>query len=168
MSRFRSLACCTPVSHSVSIEKILRLLLPDAPPFLLCLFIRRNHRYYENVRLPMHHLLYALFGCSANCKVVYTYYCTLLIAECIGPPTVGTSLLYCMNGFNQQCRAHASIALFDRMYVDFRSGNSVVQREYGLSMRGSHPYSHAVYTSQYMLPHTTQTRFRRCGLQLTG
>ena len=63
--------------------------MPDAPPFLLCLFIRRNHRYYENVRLPMHHLLYSLFGCSANCKVVYTYHCTLLIAECIGPPTVG-------------------------------------------------------------------------------
>ena len=148
LSRFRNLACCTPVSHSVSIENILRLLLPDAPSFLLCLFIRRNHRYYENVRLPMHHLLYSLFGCSANCKVVYTFYCTLLIAECIGPPTVGTSLLYCMNGFNQQCRAHASIALFDCMYVDFRSGNSVVQQKYGLSMLVSHPYNHVAYTSQ--------------------
>jgi len=83
-----------------------------------------------------------------NFELSSILYCTLLIAECIGPPTVGTSLLYCMNGFNQQCRAHASIALFDRMYVDFRSANSVVQQKYGLSMQVSHPYNHVAYTSQ--------------------
>ena len=42
------------------------------------------------------------------------------------------------------------------IYVDFRSGNSVIPWHYGLSMLYSHPYSHAVYASQYTLPHTTQ------------
>ena len=42
------------------------------------------------------------------------------------------------------------------MYIDFRSDHSVVQRDFGLSMLNSHPYSHAVYASQHTLPHTTQ------------
>ena len=112
LSRFRSLACCTPVSHSVSIENILRLLLPDAPPILLCLFIRRNHRYYENVRLPMHHLLYSLFGCSANCKVVYTYYC---IASALNWTELGISIPHgCQAPFRQKYEKNRSSHLMYR------------------------------------------------------
>ena len=76
--------------------------------------------------------------------------------EHIGSPTVDATLLYCMNGSLRHRRVHTSIAFIVRAHIDFRSGNSVVQREYGLSMLNSHPYSHAVYASQRMLPYATQ------------
>ncbi|MBQ9038465.1 MAG: hypothetical protein IJ119_03145, partial [Clostridia bacterium] len=54
------------------------------------LFIRRNHRYYENVRLPMHHLLYSLFGCSANC-IASALLCSVLLCSALR-----SVVLFCM------------------------------------------------------------------------
>ena len=61
-----------------------------------------------------------------------------------------------MSRSNRHRQSNESLANIDSHYVDFRTGNCVVLWYYWSYGAEYYPYSHAVYASQYALPHTTQ------------